>query len=39
VTLYLLQLATLTGIDLEMAVLAKLKANYGRTWSAKGEEP
>lgn len=32
VTLYLLQLASVAGIDLEAAVLAKLKANYDRTW-------
>jgi NTP pyrophosphatase (non-canonical NTP hydrolase) len=32
VTLYLLQLASLTGIDLEQAVLAKLNQNYQRTW-------
>jgi len=32
VTLYLLQLASLSGIDLEKAVLAKLKTNYKRTW-------
>ena len=32
VTLYLLQLANITGIDLEKAVLAKLKTNYTRTW-------
>jgi NTP pyrophosphatase (non-canonical NTP hydrolase) len=32
VTLYLLQLASLSGIDLEMAVLTKLKTNYKRTW-------
>jgi NTP pyrophosphatase (non-canonical NTP hydrolase) len=32
VTLYLLQLANVTGIDLEKAVLAKLNANYARTW-------
>lgn len=32
VTLYLLQLASVTGIDLEQAVLAKLDENYGRTW-------
>jgi NTP pyrophosphatase (non-canonical NTP hydrolase) len=32
VTLYLLQLASVTGIDLEQAVLDKLAANYGRTW-------
>ncbi len=32
VTLYLLQLASLSGIDLEQAVLGKLRANYGRSW-------
>jgi NTP pyrophosphatase (non-canonical NTP hydrolase) len=32
VLLYLLQLASLSGIDLERAALAKLRANYGRTW-------
>ena len=32
VLLYLLQLASVTGIDLEQAVLDKLRVNYGRTW-------
>lgn len=32
VQLYLLQLASITGIDLEQAVLDKLRVNYGRTW-------
>jgi NTP pyrophosphatase (non-canonical NTP hydrolase) len=32
VTLYLLQLASLSGINLEEAVLAKLDQNYQRTW-------
>jgi NTP pyrophosphatase (non-canonical NTP hydrolase) len=32
VMLYLLQLASLAGIDLEKAVLAKLEKNYHRTW-------
>jgi len=32
VTLYLLQLASLAGIDLEAAVLQKLDQNYQRTW-------
>jgi NTP pyrophosphatase (non-canonical NTP hydrolase) len=32
VTLYLLQLASVTGIDLEQAVLKKLDRNYARTW-------
>lgn len=33
VTLYLLQLAYLTGINLEQAVLDKLAVNYRRDWS------
>ncbi len=37
VTLYLLQLARLTGIDLEQAVLAKLDQNYQRTWDQSGD--
>lgn len=32
VTLYLLQLARVAGIDLESAVLEKLQVNYHRTW-------
>jgi NTP pyrophosphatase (non-canonical NTP hydrolase) len=32
VALYLLQLAYLTSIDLESAILDKLAANYNRTW-------
>jgi NTP pyrophosphatase (non-canonical NTP hydrolase) len=32
VTLYLLQLASIAGIDLEQAVLDKLEKNYKRTW-------
>ena len=32
VTLYLLQLASIAGIDLEKAVLAKLEKNYRRDW-------
>ncbi len=32
VALYLLQLASLTGIDLEQAILDKLRANYRRAW-------
>lgn len=32
VTLYVLQLASVAGIDLEAAVLDKLKANYDRAW-------
>ena len=32
VALYLLQLASITGIDLEQAILQKLNQNYTRTW-------
>ena len=32
VALYLLQLASVSDIDLEKAILEKLKTNYGRTW-------
>lgn len=32
VALYLLQLAHVSGIDLEAAILAKLEHNYARTW-------
>jgi len=32
VSLYLLQLASVSGVDLEKAILAKLKTNYGRAW-------
>jgi NTP pyrophosphatase (non-canonical NTP hydrolase) len=35
VMLYLLQLASISGIDLEKAVLAKLDKNYHRTWDVK----
>lgn len=34
VSLYLLQLASLSGIDLEQAILAKLKVNYQRSWDS-----
>lgn len=34
VLLYLLQLASMTGINLEQAVLDKLQVNYGRTWGS-----
>jgi len=33
VALYLLQLAKVSGIDLEAAVLAKLSENYQREWN------
>lgn len=36
VMLYLMQLSSLAGIDLEKAVLEKLKVNYGRTWETQG---
>jgi NTP pyrophosphatase (non-canonical NTP hydrolase) len=32
VALYLLQLASIAGIDLEQVILDKLDANYRRTW-------
>lgn len=32
VALYLLQLSSVLGIDLEQAILAKLRVNQGRTW-------
>jgi NTP pyrophosphatase (non-canonical NTP hydrolase) len=35
VALYLLQLASVTGIDLEQAILDKLEANYGRKWDER----
>jgi NTP pyrophosphatase (non-canonical NTP hydrolase) len=34
VALYLLQLASVNGIDLERAILDKLQRNYGREWDA-----
>ncbi len=44
VALYLLQIASLAGIDLEQAIMRKLERNYTRTWenqskaSASGED-
>jgi NTP pyrophosphatase (non-canonical NTP hydrolase) len=32
VALYLMQIASLAGIDLEQAILAKLEQNYQRKW-------
>jgi len=32
VALYLLQIASVAGIDLEQAILEKLARNYGRNW-------
>lgn len=37
VALYLLQLASIMEIDLEQAILEKLKKNYGRTWDQAQE--
>jgi NTP pyrophosphatase (non-canonical NTP hydrolase) len=34
VALYLLQIASIAGIDLEQAILQKLDKNYGREWDA-----
>lgn len=34
VMLYLLQLASVSGVDLGEAVMEKLRVNYGRTWDA-----
>lgn len=39
VTLYMLQIASLAGIDLEQAVLGKLAVNYGRQWPGPGGSP
>ncbi len=36
VALYLLQLASVTGIDLEQAIMDKLALNASRTWPAPG---
>ncbi|MDL1900751.1 nucleotide pyrophosphohydrolase [Anaerolineae bacterium CFX9] len=38
VLLYLLQIASLSGIDLGQAVLDKLKVNYSRTWQDSGDK-
>ncbi len=35
VALYLLQLASITGIDLEQAILDKLEQNYTREWPSE----
>ena len=39
VALYLLQLASVTGVDLEQAILAKLRVNYGRQWDSAASPP
>ncbi|MCC6803264.1 MAG: nucleotide pyrophosphohydrolase [Anaerolineae bacterium] len=38
VMLYLLQLASLSGVDLGQAVMDKLDVNYGRTWDQERTE-
>ena len=38
VMLYLLQLASVTGIDLESAVMKKLQLNYQRSWDDEQRE-
>jgi NTP pyrophosphatase (non-canonical NTP hydrolase) len=35
VALYLLQIASVAGIDLEQAILSKLEQNYQRKWDAE----
>jgi len=37
VMLYLLQLASISGVDLGEAVMTKLQVNYGRTWDNSSE--
>jgi NTP pyrophosphatase (non-canonical NTP hydrolase) len=39
VALYLLQLASVTGVDLEQAILDKLRVNYGRQWDEPAGPP
>src|SRR5437868_15356439 len=39
VALYLLQLASLSGIDLEQAILDKLRLNYQRRWDETPSAP
>ncbi len=39
VALYLLQIASVTDIDLERAILDKLAVNYGRTWDDPPVKP
>ena len=38
VALYLLQIASIAGIDLEQAILDKLEHNYRRTWDERQRE-
>ena len=39
VGLYLLQLASVSGIDLEQAILKKLAVNASRTWDDQPKDP
>jgi NTP pyrophosphatase (non-canonical NTP hydrolase) len=39
VALYLLQLASISGIDLEQAILDKLRLNYQRRWDESPASP
>ena len=36
VALYLLQIASISGIDLEAAIMEKLRKNYSRDWDETG---
>jgi NTP pyrophosphatase (non-canonical NTP hydrolase) len=38
VALYLLQLASVAGIDLEKAILEKIQINYGRQWDQNSQK-
>lgn len=38
VALYLMQLASIAGIDLEQAILQKLEKNYQRSWDNRNTE-
>jgi NTP pyrophosphatase (non-canonical NTP hydrolase) len=38
VMLYLIQLASISGIDLGQAVMDKLQVNYGRMWDQERTE-
>ncbi len=37
VMLYLIQLASISGVDLGQVVMEKLEVNYGRTWDVDAE--
>jgi NTP pyrophosphatase (non-canonical NTP hydrolase) len=39
VLLYLLQIASISGIDLGRSVMDKLDVNHGRTWDDRGSPP